>query len=805
MRILMLCLCVLAWPGVPAAAGTGSGVTGRIIDQSELPLPGVTVVLQPPPPASPLTASTDADGRFAFDVPPGTYQLAADLSGFTHLERTVVVSEGVATVDLTMMVTLNESVSVSAAAPAPAIGAPTPAAEATVSRDVIEASPRQNNTFDDVLPLLPTVVRGPDGLISVAGSRAPQGQMLVDGFSQNDPVLGEPDVQLPVDPVASMQVLTNGYAAEYGRAAAGVTLVHMRGGSDRFRFSVDSFDPRLHFQGGGIHGVEAWEPDMGVSGPIVKGRLWFAQALDYRYVRDYYETVNGNQSSKYTAGLSWTSLDWQAGKGHRLSAWLALDPQKTDHIDIGAFTPQDTVPGLTRGGPRLAVEDHLVVGLRSTLEIGAQASSIPTQVTPNGTAPYLVGHDVATGSYFDQQDRRASRDEVTGVFTRTSGGHLVKAGGLVGRMAFDGTETASPVEQLRSDGTVARTIAFSGPAHLAASTRELGAFVQDTWTVTPRVTIDAGVRYDRSSIAADGVLGPRFGIVWKVDTHTTITGSAGVFGDKLPLAAAAFPQYPSRTITVPDDSGGDALQAVPYLNLLPRPLRTPRATAWNVQFDRRFDSGFVARVGYLERSGSDEPIVDVDPAAGALVLTSGGRSRSRSLETTIGYRIGDSGQSVFVSYVRASARGDLNDFVSLFGNLIEPFVQPNATGPLAVDVPNRVLTWAVIAMPWQITLAPFLEIRSGFPYSPIDDGWNDVGPRNGERFPAFAAFDFYVAKIVKLPHGLPDARVGVKLYNLTGTGNWRDIQRDLARPDFGTLYNPVPREIRSVFEILWGR
>ena len=74
----------------------------------------------------------------------------------------------------------------------------------------------------------------------------------------------------------------------------------MRPGTDRFHVNVNSFNPRLHFTTGGIDGVEAWEPNFGVSGPIVKGRLWFTEGADYRYVRNYYDTVAGPQANKYT-------------------------------------------------------------------------------------------------------------------------------------------------------------------------------------------------------------------------------------------------------------------------------------------------------------------------------------------------------------------------------------------------------------------------------------------------------------------------------------------------------------------------
>jgi hypothetical protein len=56
-----------------------------------------------------------------------------------------------------------------------------------------------------------------------------------------------------------------------------------------------------------------------------------------------------------------------------------------------------------------------------------------------------------------------------------------------------------------------------------------------------------------------------------------------------------------------------------------------------------------------------------------------------------------------------------------------------------------------------------------------------------------------------LPGRLPDARIGLKLYNLAAVHSTRDVQRDIQRADFGTTYNPTPRDFSFVFELLWGR
>src|SRR5581483_4340271 len=162
-----------------------------------------------------------------------------------------------------------------------------------------------------------------DGLISVAGARAPQGQLLIDGLSQNDPVLGGQAVMLPLDPVGSVQVRSRGYGADYGRATGGITEIAMRPAADVFRFTINSLDPRLRFIDGGVRGIEAWEPNAGASGPLVKGRLWFAQALDYRWERFSFDTLSGREESRDQAMLSWSGLEAQLAPTHRLSAWAA--------------------------------------------------------------------------------------------------------------------------------------------------------------------------------------------------------------------------------------------------------------------------------------------------------------------------------------------------------------------------------------------------------------------------------------------------------------------------------------------------
>jgi hypothetical protein len=149
------------------------------------------------------------------------------------------------------------------------------------------------------------------------------------------------------------------------------------------------------------------------------------------------------------------------------------------------------------------------------------------------------------------------------------------------------------------------------------------------------------------------------------------------------------------------------------------------------------------------------------------------------------------------------SRGNSNDFAQLEGLFKDARLDPAETAPVPADVPHRLLAWGLFSLPWRITVAPFLDLRSGFPYSAINDDWTYAGPRNSRRYPLFASLDIVANKTVTLPRGVR-ARIGLKLYNVAGRGNGREVQADIARPDFGRTYNALGRQVRGVFEILWN-
>jgi hypothetical protein len=795
-----------------AAAGD-SGVRGHARDPNGLPLPGVAIMVTPlgVKAANPATATTGADGGFFIALPPGAFRVRAELAGFEPVDLTLTVAPGsVADLPLPMrLAAVTEQVTVRADAPQPVLGEPSPAAPVTATREVVDSGMLPNSQYDDVLPLLPNVVRGPDGLIAVAGAGAPQGALLVNGVNLTDPLSGEAVLLLPLEAVDSVDVFSGGYPAEAGRATGGVTSVHTQAGGDTVRWTANSFFPRIRFVGTGPHGVESWEPNGGIGGPLAGGRLSIEQAVSYRFDRNRFETLWGEQESTYTALMSWTQADWRASNGNHVAATLSFDPQHADPAGITAFTAAESAPQLRRGGWSGAVDDRLTAGRDAAIELRASVVRGRLEVEPQGGDPYLVGHDITRGSYFDRRHLRGTRSEAAGVWNWTApSGHEVKAGASVSTELAEGEESAGVVDLLDSAGRLVRRVGFApSAAPISVRARQAGAFLQDRWTVRPWLTLDAGLRWDRSSWARDAV-SPR--AAWTIGLpggQSTVGGSAGWYADKIPLLAYAFAGGQSRTVETWDD-GGDRTSAVTFTNGRTARWSTPGALRWDLELDHRFDPAWRVRVKYQERHGRHELVVDpvtLPDGSGRLLLGDDGRSSARSLEVTAAYRAPGAGHQAYLSYVRSATRGPSNALATLDGPFREAYVQPNQEAPLAADVPNRLLAWGVLRLPSRVSVAPFVEVRSGFPFTPIDEAWNRAAPVNSARLPWFGSLDVYVNKELAISPRLPEARVGVKLYNVASIHTERDVQRDVARLDYGRTYNPVPRDFTFVFELLWGR
>ena len=787
-------------------------LTGIAVDASGGALPGVTVTLKAGD-GSPSEAQeqvTDGDGRFTFeDVGPGTYSVMLTLSGFEDKKFDTVTVPSAEELKAVMQIAgLTETVVVR---PEPAqISIPVaPIGAAVIEQQVLANVPLANERFEDALPLLPGVVRGPDGLLNMNGARADQSAFFLNGVNMTDPVTGHFAVRLPLEAIESANVQAGVHSAAFGNASGGVTDVVIRPGQDDVNVQVQNLMPRLRFAEGSVRGIDSFTPRIRISGPIERGRIWFSEAVSYRFVRSRIDELEPLDKSeqKVNSFDSVSQIDAILNPSNHLTATLVAFPSNIDNVGIDTLHPYDATPDMKQRGWISAISERAILNDSTTLATSFAVKQYDMNVAPKHEASSFVTVEGARGNYFNHFDRDSRRYDAgltLAIATPNAWGqHLTEVGGQFAHTSYDGIDAGGPVVITRANGTALRRIDYLGNPAVGATNTELAGFVEDQWAVASQLTIHSGARYAYDQISGQQTIAPRIDGSLRLFANggTVVKAGIGRLYDKLPLNSADFAAQQARRMTDYDEQGNTTAVSVVSNRIADDGLRSPATTAWNVEVDQMLSRSLQARVGYRHRSGSDQLVVDPQAADGALTLSSTGRSQSQEFEATVRRQFGNASH-ITASYVHSSTQGDLNDFVSLFGDLRDPVIHGNEYGRQSFDSPNRFLVWGVMNLPHAIAVAPTLEYRTGFPYTIVDEQQNVVGVRNQVRFPNLFTLDLAVTKDVQLPR-LKRARVGVQLFNLTNHSNPQDVQNNTASAAFGQFANSVDRQVRGKFTLLF--
>jgi hypothetical protein len=754
------------------------------------------------------SAVTNEQGEYKFtDLAAGNYTLQVELTGFKQQTKTVTLQKDTTAVENINLELEGLTADVTVVSEGDSLNT-TPAGEpASFKQDKLQTLPMVNEQFQDAIPLVPGVVRGPDGMLNLKGARASQSGFLVNSSNVTDPVTGESAINLPLEAVQSVEVVSNPYAAEYGQFTGAVTTVLTKSGSDKFNVNAQSLFPRMRRRDGAFVGIGAFTPRVTFSGPIIKDKLKFMQSFEYRFVRTPVENL---PPLKRDTGLesfdSVSQLDWEINDRNHLSTTFSLFPQKLRYVNLNTFNPQEVTPNFKQRGFLWAINERAVLNSKSVLESSFSIKQFDADVFPSsGTAPMNFAPDVNSGNFFNQQARKSKRYQALEVYSfnppRFVGEHFMKVGGGINYITFDGRNTSNSVRILRADGTRSQQLDFIGSGQLSRNQTQFLAYFQDSWSINRRLKIEYGLRYDRNNVTSENNIAPRvsFAFLPLGDGRTVVRGGIGMFYGDVDMNVATFTQLQEQVLTRFGPDGLDII-GVPQpqrLAILEPRLRTPRSINWNLQVDREWLKNLFVRVGYQQRQGRREFVLNpiVQNGESILGLNNSGSSRYRELEVTARYKFREHDEFI-ASYVRSSAIGDLNDFNSYFGNFENPIIRANERSRLPFDVPNRFLIRGEFHTKYGLTWSPVLDVRTGFPFSLIDEDRDFVGPRNrAGRFPTFVSLDMQVVKTVSLPGRFNkyQAHLGLKVFNLTNHFNPRDFQNNLASDNFGNFTNGVGR------------
>jgi hypothetical protein len=744
--------------------------------------------------------SSDVIGQATFpDVPTGRYVIRASREGFAEAEsapfnvRAGMTEQVLIEMRLTF---IRESVEVFVPANSPTESMQPVAVSDVLTGAKMDIQPLAGDDFQSLLTMLPSIIRGPDGRLRIKGGAPTTGALQLSSASLNDPSTGDFDLELPSGAVESVEVLSNPFAAEYGRFSTSVTQVRTKRGTNDWQFRPSNLLPGF---GQGFAFVNKFEPRLSISGPLKRDRLLLGQYMQYRFLRTSVKSLPDEPQIGLDSFDSFTRLDAVLSSRHALTGAVVYFPRKITNATLSTFRPPEVTPQFTQEGFSLGGADRLILTDNAVLESTIAGRFFEVDQKTQGTQPMVYAPQGQTGNFFSRQERNVRSLQFVEALTISkewAGQHVFKVGLDFQHSTFDGVSFSQQLDVRRLDGSLAERTTYA-PSETSpnVSGYELAAFGQDRWRLNDRLIFELGFRTDRDDVVETVNFSPRAGVAVSVlpEGRAILRGGIGKFAERTPLTIGAFTQYEIPTFTRFAADGRPIAGPLTLTHVIDGELRTPESIVQTVAWDQRFGRQLFFKAAYLHRTGSHAYVVDPDVSRGQLALSASGASTYWEIETT-GRYLASEHRDVTVSYVRSHSVRDLNDFDQFFGNFRNPIIRANEHSLSPTDVPNRLLVRGTLGLWGKWVISPVYEWRTGFPWSAVNEFQDFVGPRNRTgRLPSVRTLDFTLARPVRFKKYTFAA--GIKVYNVSAAGNERDVQNNITAPDYGALFNPIQRSI----------
>jgi outer membrane receptor protein involved in Fe transport len=305
MFVLAMTLAMFATSAMAQSSTTGS-IEGTVSDPNGAAVKGATVSATSPNLITPQSATTNDSGHYIISaLPPGTYKVTVDASGFGKYEKDdIAVNLGrtssvdpqlnLATATATVTVTGGAQVDVSANTTG-----------SNVSTEQFSNFPTQR-TVQGLYTIAPTVTRsglrdatGRDRDPSVAGSSGPENNYILDGVNTTDPAFGGSGANLPFEFVQEVEIKTGAYGAEYGKSTGGIFNVITKSGGNEFHGDLFGYGTtkglvravkNFSFTGSSANGFSETDVGGDIGGPIIKDKVWFFGAFNPQRRTNFYLT-----------------------------------------------------------------------------------------------------------------------------------------------------------------------------------------------------------------------------------------------------------------------------------------------------------------------------------------------------------------------------------------------------------------------------------------------------------------------------------------------------------------------------------
>ena len=540
LRALGLWIVLVLFASTPALAQVSTAtILGVVQDTTGAVVPGVTVTVKNVNTGLTRTVETDGAGRYrASQLAVGAYEVQAVLPGF----RTAVMS-GItlnvgreAVIDLTLEVgATTEQVTVTGEAPL----VESTKSDVAANIDVRQMTnlPLVGRDWLSMLAYAPGVRGSGTGTPSVGAQQSRRTRVLVDGKKIDDSTnMSTTNMEYSQEAIREVRVLTNRMSAEYANAMGGVVSAVTKSGTNNLNGSVFGF-----FRDGSLNATDFFTGKKEefsnkvvggtIGGPIVSDKLFFFGNIEFRRRNQTQSTGTGipevdvEYPFDFKRDLYFLRFDYQLSQNHQLNFRGAynfseqVNTSVSDHPSNGWSFPKQ--------GWQAGFQLTSVVGTRGVNEFGYQyfPTSFHRKLNSGFPALQFPAADLGTrtNSLYSQGERF---NQIHNNFSYTQGEHTLKIGaqfdyennvglfcnGCTGSYQFqeDPTDWAAVVDVVnRKDRVGLQSLVDQGivpipnQARLAIGDatfktpqRQWGVYFNDDWKVTPRLTLNLGLRYD---------------------------------------------------------------------------------------------------------------------------------------------------------------------------------------------------------------------------------------------------------------------------------------------------------------------
>ena len=315
-RSMILAAALIAGLLVPVASGQTSlgSISGLVADQSGAAVPDVAISVTDVDRNATFRSVSNESGFYALaQLPPGTYSLSAEASGFSRyeLDEISLSTQQKISADIVLELgAVTESVSVTANALELETGTSTLSA-VIENKKILDLPLNGRNVFTLALLTAGVYASRPytssggigeafhvQGRFIANGGRESSNAILLDGVSVNSNGIAEGRqfaTGVPsADGIQEFRVQTNGFSAEYGRTGGGVLTLATKSGSNdvhgtMFWYMRDSSMDANNFfanaSGRELGEFKRHEYGGSVGGPIVQDKAFYFVNLESRYAR----------------------------------------------------------------------------------------------------------------------------------------------------------------------------------------------------------------------------------------------------------------------------------------------------------------------------------------------------------------------------------------------------------------------------------------------------------------------------------------------------------------------------------------